>query len=175
MKLNKNKKELKNEQTETLLFDVYEDFLKLKQDSALVSYDQLIASVLFKNNLGFNSKVYEVFYNSHTKAIENKHELVFDSFVITFNINPKFSLNKLVPMLAKTQSSNSHGINLKNANDQIMNQFLVDYNQNINQLIAKNHIVEVLPNIIIFNSLETKTTKLFFDASVVVETKPTQE
>lgn len=162
---NKKLQQLQNDE----YFNVYKDFETTKESEALISFNQITASVLFKNNLGYDSQTYKDFSYLVTEAFKNKHELVFESFVISFNINPKYSTTTLVPILAKAQNSNTLAVSLKSAKDTSLSTFLVDYNQHINSLLAKQLPVEVLPNIIILNSAATNSTKLLFDKSITAK------
>ncbi|MGZ9755785.1 MSC_0623 family F1-like ATPase-associated protein [Mycoplasma sp. 394] len=123
------------------LLEVYNSYNQLVSESKFVSYKQFFASVLLKLNSSFNSKEFENFEEQVKKAFKNKYDLLFQKFVITFNLNPKFSLNKLVPMLAKYESSNNQAISFKTQSFDLV----VNPDENIDELnleIAKYQKVD---------------------------------
>nr|WP_318033794.1 DUF2714 domain-containing protein [Mycoplasmopsis bovis] len=50
-----------------------------------------MAQVLLECNLGFNSKEYVKFSEMFNEALDKKYDIVLANFVISFNVNHKFS------------------------------------------------------------------------------------
>ncbi|QSF13619.1 DUF2714 domain-containing protein [Mycoplasma sp. Mirounga ES2805-ORL] len=164
MKKNKNTKLDK-----TNLFDVYKHYKEIKEDPFFISFDKLTASVLIKSQLGFDSKVFNDFEKQIQKAINNKYEILFRNFVISFNVNLKFSADILVPIVTSKLSSNSETINFKSSNEISKDNFLSIYNEIIYQLLKQGNYLEVLPNLIVHLSKSTNSLKVSFSEQWVMD------
>nr|WP_307929595.1 DUF2714 domain-containing protein [Mycoplasmopsis bovis] len=81
------------------MFNIYNQFEEAKMSADFVDYNKLMAQVLLDCNLGFNSHEYVKFSSNFDEALSKKFDIVLEKFVITFNVNHKFSLDALVPML----------------------------------------------------------------------------
>ena len=102
-------------------------------------------------------------------AVNKKYDLVYKDFVITYNLNPKFGLNNLVPMLNTYESSNNEAINLKSSSNRMMNKFLTNLNAEINNLLLTKYYVEVIPETILYTSDNTNELKLLFSENVATK------
>ncbi len=148
------------------MFNIYNQFEEAKMSADFVDYNKLMAQVLLDCNLGFNSHEYVKFSSNFDEALSKKFDMVLEKFVITFNVNHKFSLDALVPMLKSSEDSNTEAVNFASSQEPKFNNLLKLYNKLINDLvIANNKYVELFPNIIVFMSKNTNSLKILFDAS----------
>ncbi|ADR25391.1 DUF2714 domain-containing protein [Mycoplasma bovis] len=148
------------------MFNIYNQFEEAKMSADFVDYNKLMAQVLLDCNLGFNSHEYVKFSSNFDEALSKKFDIVLEKFVITFNVNHKFSLDALVPMLKSSEDSNTEAVNFASSQEPKFNNLLKLYNKLINDLvIANNKYVELFPNIIVFRSKNTNSLKILFDAS----------
>ncbi|CBH40541.1 DUF2714 domain-containing protein [Mycoplasmopsis agalactiae] len=147
-----------------LMFNIYNQYEEAKASSAFVDYNKLMAQVLLECNLGFSSDEYVKFGKMFDEAFAKKYDIVLEKFVISFNVNLKFSADALVPVLKANEDSNTEAFNFKSANDEKFNKLLNFYNKLVNDLILADKYVELFPNIIVFRSKNTKSLKVLFDA-----------
>lgn len=148
------------------MFNIYNQFEEAKMSADFVDYNKLMAQVLLDCNLGFNSHEYVKFSSNFDEALSKKFDIVLEKIVITFNVNHKFSLDALVPMLKSSEDSNTEAVNFASSQEPKFNNLLKLYNKLINDLvIANNKYVELFPNIIVFRSKNTNSLKILFDAS----------
>ncbi|WP_412031331.1 MSC_0623 family F1-like ATPase-associated protein [Metamycoplasma buccale] len=167
---NKKQENLENKIT----LDFFSDYDNLVKKENFIAYDKVLASILLKNNSSFDSDLYKEFYNAVTHSIKNKLPIIFNKFSINFDMNLKFSTITRVPKLILSDdvnvvaSESEEGANLKSSTDVMYNKFLATLNDEIITLIAKNYIVEILPNIIMFMSENTESLKLFFAKSLTM-------
>lgn len=148
------------------MFNIYNQFEEAKMSADFVDYNKLMAQVLLDCNLGFNSHEYVKFNLNFDEALSKKFDIVLEKFVITFNVNHKFSIDALVPMLKSSEDSNTEAVNFASSQEPKFNNLLKLYNKLINDLvIANNKYVELFPNIIVFRSKNTNSLKILFDAS----------
>lgn len=159
----------KNKEQEKQLFDAYHAYDDARAQDAFIKYDKLIASVLLKNNISFNSEIYTKFIDKMTMAIKKHYDLLFRDFVITFNVNPRFGADLLIPMIATNESSNNEAINFRESltGDAKFSQFLYDLNNEIVRLLNQKQYIEIYPNIILYVSPNTEHLKLLFSKEVV--------
>ncbi|WP_027334140.1 MSC_0623 family F1-like ATPase-associated protein [Mycoplasma elephantis] len=138
----------------------YENYITLDN---FISYDKLLATSLFKSKVNFESDIYEKFKKNIDLAIYKKWNLVFKDFVISFNIDPKYGNNTLVPVLIKNEQTNSEAINFipEKENDGY-NSFLEILNNELSFLLNNMYIVELIPGLIVFISKNTKNKKVLF-------------
>ena len=168
MNMNNNKSKLSPEQQ--AIVDFYDDYKTIiTNQERFISFDKLIASVLLKDMLGFDSEAYIQFNDMLMMAVNKKYDLVYKDFVITYNLNPKFGLNNLVPMLNTYESSNNEAINLKSSSNRMMNKFLTNLNAEINNLLLTKYYVEVIPETILYTSDNTNELMLLFSENVATK------
>ncbi|WP_430000973.1 MSC_0623 family F1-like ATPase-associated protein, partial [Mycoplasmopsis bovis] len=79
-------------------------------------------------NLGFNSHEYVKFSSNFYEALSKKFDIVLEKFVITFNVNHKFSLDALVTMLKSSEDSNTEAVNFASSQEPKFNNLLKLYN-----------------------------------------------
>ncbi len=159
-------KKNKNENSE--LFNVYAEYEEIITKENFINFTQLITSILFKNNLGFQSQTYLDFLKYLNEGLDKRYDIVYDNFIINFNVNPKFDIEKLVPMLSNFESSNNDAINLKNSiTDESLNKFLNDLNIEISRVLNSHCFVEIIPNVIIYLSENTGQLKLLFNKEII--------
>ncbi|MBN4089647.1 DUF2714 domain-containing protein [Mycoplasma enhydrae] len=159
----------KNKKISQELFDVYAEYKEAKTKENLTTYNQLVTSALFKNNLGFQSELYLRFLDLLNEAMNKKYDIVFEKFVVTFNLNLKFSQTVMVPMISNVESSNTEAVNFKDSTkSDTYNQFLLDLNEEIAKALNAGHYVEIIPEILIYISPNTNEIKLLFSENIVV-------
>ncbi|MBU4690940.1 DUF2714 domain-containing protein [Mycoplasma zalophi] len=164
MKLKINKKEpVQNKKN----IDLFRDYKEIIKSQEFISFEQLSAEILIKMGLGFESNTYKEFVQKYKTALENKWDMLFKNFIISFNINLKFSSDVLSPLLINEEQSAHRTINFMSAEDDTLNNFLTLFNDELTKLIEKNFIVEIFPELAIFKSKETSNLKLLFSEKVV--------
>ncbi|MCU4117254.1 DUF2714 domain-containing protein [Mycoplasma zalophi] len=164
MKLKINKKEpVQNKKN----IDLFKDYKEIIKNEEFISFEQLSAEILIKMGLGFESNIYKEFVEKYKIALENKWDMLFKNFIISFNINLKFSSDVLSPLLINEEQSAHRTINFMSAEDNTLNNFLTLFNDELTKLIEKNFIVEIFPELAIFKSKETSNLKLLFSEKVV--------
>ncbi|AXE60534.1 hypothetical protein DA803_00255 [[Mycoplasma] phocae] len=155
----KNKaQQIKNEE----IFNFYAEYEKLTQSEKFISFDKFYATILLKINENFESELFEKFKRDFQLALTNKYELIFEKFVIGFNIDLKFSVSALIPILTDKESSATLAINFAKADNPTYQEFLNLLNEKLFALIEKGFYVELFPNLVMFLADNTKTLKLFF-------------
>lgn len=147
-------------------FDVYQVYEQAKMSTNFISYDKFMSSLLFNNNLGFESDIYKRFFNEFSSAFLEKKDVIFSKFIITFNVNLKFSSNALVPMIVYNETSNNESIVFSKSNDEQYNNFLTSLNKEIEQNLLQWKCLEIFPNVILFISPQTNTLIIVFDKSI---------
>lgn len=161
-----SKKELKKLKltNELQIFNLNSQYQKLKSSSNFVSFGQLSSSVLLAMGLGLNSEPYQAFIQAINNAVKEKHNLVFNNFIISFALDPKFSNEFLSPLIIKEEPTTSESLNLRiSGKSAQLSSFLQRYNYELFKLLDAKFYVEVIPSIIVYISPETKTYKLFFN------------
>ncbi|WP_029608701.1 MSC_0623 family F1-like ATPase-associated protein [Mycoplasma simbae] len=147
---------------ELRLFDLYQAYeAKIKQPN-FISFEQLNASVLLSMGLGFESVTFTTYKDLLTKGVENKWNLVFKDFVVGFDIISKFSDTILVPIILESEQSASDSVNLANAQSTQLDEFLIKLNSKINELLANNNLIEIIPHSVFYKSEQTDKLKLLF-------------
>ncbi|WP_031488946.1 MSC_0623 family F1-like ATPase-associated protein [Ureaplasma canigenitalium] len=169
MKNNKKKNEMN--QVEENSFDLYQEYNNLKEDENLVSFRQLCATALIKNNLGFDDERYLQFVENVNDALRRRIDLVFDNLVITFKINERYSLMQLAPYVSKTQNPNVPALTLKSKMGTDFDVFYNTLNLEINRLLSSGSLLELVPNTIIYFDFKTNNMVLLFDHSLVSDIK----
>ncbi|MBN4084455.1 MSC_0623 family F1-like ATPase-associated protein [Mycoplasma sp. CSL10166] len=163
----KNKKKITPEQKQ--LFDLYANYKeKIKSDKYL-SNSKIMATILLKNSLGFNSKEYKEFVANLDLAIKNRNDIIFRKFIINFNVNLKFSANVLVPNIVDKESSNDYSLNLTKSAQPNLQKLYDSLNSEIETLLNNGFVLEILPNTAFFIDSASQKLKVFFDKKFVVE------
>ncbi|QJR44182.1 DUF2714 domain-containing protein [Mycoplasma miroungirhinis] len=159
MKFKLKKQQIKEEIN---TFDLYKDYTNIIESDNFITFEQLSATILLKMGLGFNSPIYVEFVEKFKKALTNKWDLLFKNFVITFNINLKFSNDVLIPMITTTEQSSNTTLNFYQDKNEEFNKFLILFNNELTNLLDKNFSVEIFYELAIFKSKETNNLKLLF-------------
>ncbi|UUD37032.1 Protein of uncharacterised function (DUF2714) [Mycoplasmopsis californica] len=146
-------------------FNLYEEAIDSQK---FISYEKFIASVLLESKLGFSSNEYLTFEKTFNEAINKKFDLLFEHFVLHFDVNLRFSSDALVPTIVSNESASVEAINLRSNADQKINLFLQNYNSLLYDLIRAGNYVEILPKIVIYVSENTRAIKILFDKSSVL-------
>ena len=159
---------MRNKEQTTEFFNVFGEYNEIISKPNFIDFNQLMTSILFKNNLGFESKIYLDLLESFNIGIEKKYDFIYENFIITFNINLKYGTKMLVPMIANLESSNNNAINLKpkTENEQV-NKVLIDLNSEINKSLSAGNSVEIMPNVVVYLAESTNQLKLVFNLDVV--------
>ncbi len=161
------KKNKSNLTPTTNYFDVFNTYKEKKASVDLITYEELMASVLFDNKLGFESEVYLDFVKKFTLAFEKKLDIWFENFIINFNLNLKFSTTIMIPILVTKANSTTDAINFRNDQNPVYNNFLISYNQKIKKLLLQNHPVQILPHLILFKSNLNGSLALVFSEKII--------
>ncbi|QJB71548.1 DUF2714 domain-containing protein [Mycoplasma sp. 1654_15] len=144
--------------TKVEIVDLYKNYKNKRQESNFVSYDQLYSYVLLKANQGFNSELYKKYEQSYQNALKNKHNLEFADFVISFNLDPKYSQTLLIPIITSKTTSNNIAVNFASSKDLAEQTFFTNLNQEIVKLLNTQKILEIFPGLLIFKSTETNSS-----------------
>lgn len=145
----------------------YELFEELKTGPNFVSFEKLLSSSLIESKLEIRGAFASELVNKLEQAIFKKQDIVFRSFVITFNLNLRYSLTKLVPIISLKESSNVEAVNLSKSDDEAIANFLNIFNEKINSLLNQKKCLEIVNNMIIFISQETKSLKITFSKELI--------
>ncbi|SYV97580.1 MSC_0623 family F1-like ATPase-associated protein [Mycoplasmopsis edwardii] len=159
----------KNENKEPI-FDLYKNYNNLINENKdkLISFETLMSKPLLVNNLGFSSNEFNIIKNRISEAIDNKYNLIFDEFTITFNLNLKYSQSVMIPMIANELSlSDNYSINFSSSDDYEVHKLLRGLNDEIGNFLHKGYFLEIIPNTILF--YESDSLKLFFSKDLTVK------
>ncbi|MBU4689452.1 MSC_0623 family F1-like ATPase-associated protein [Mycoplasma zalophidermidis] len=154
-------------QNELSLINLYDSYNSLIKDPEFISFEQLNASVLLSKGMGFESPSFTKFNNKLKEAIAKKHDIIFRNFIISFNIDLKFSQNILVPIIKNEISSSVICTNLSSSNDPNLDDYLCSLNDKIDSLLKTKSYIEIMPGTVLFNSTESNTLKLLFGPEVL--------
>ncbi|MEX1816470.1 DUF2714 domain-containing protein [Metamycoplasma hominis] len=153
-------------------FDVFKEYKEHESSQDLITFDEMISTVLFNNNLGFNSPIYLGFISKIDLAFKNKYDILLKDFNITFNLNLKFSQEVLVPIITTKNYSANNAIDLTTSSDIKYQEFLNSYNAEIKKLLALKKSIKIFPHVILFHSeLKNDLVLLFSEKVVAVVTK----
>ncbi|MBU4690543.1 DUF2714 domain-containing protein [Mycoplasma sp. ES3157-GEN-MYC] len=166
-----NKKQVKNLslENELKLINLYETYSSILKNNDFITFEQLNASVLLSLGLGFESPVFIEFMNKINTALDNKQDIIFNNFVINFNIEQKFSPNILVPIIKENTSSTNLCVNLSTANEPNLDKFLNVLNSKINELLLSKCYIEIIPNTALFICNESNSLKLLFSPKILAK------
>lgn len=124
--------------------------------------------MLLECNFGFSLDEYVKFGKMFDEVFVKKYDIVLEKFVISFNVNFKFSVDVLVFVLKVNEDFNIEVFNFKSVNDEKFNKLLNFYNKLVNDLILVDKYVELFFNIIVFRFKNIKLFKVFFDVKSVL-------
>ncbi|WP_427902933.1 MSC_0623 family F1-like ATPase-associated protein [Metamycoplasma alkalescens] len=125
-----------------------QEFENLKNQNNFISFDKLISTILLKSNLDKNKNEEKILFGWIKKACEQKYDLVFDAFVISFNLDANLNNLYMVPTLLKNQSSNFEAIDFSSDSNLFNSNFIMNLNIEIKFLLANGFYVEVIKGII---------------------------
>ncbi|WP_029905599.1 MSC_0623 family F1-like ATPase-associated protein [Mycoplasmopsis opalescens] len=152
------------------LFPLYNQFSayeKIRSNDKFISYDKLISSVLFSSQNGYDSAVLEKFNSAFTIYQNDKIQLIFKSFILGYEINNFYAIDKLVPSINTSEKSQIASINLAINEEEKYNNFLTIYNKYILELINNGLFVEIFHGLIIYVSDQTNNIKVLFSKDYV--------
>ncbi|VEU75722.1 Protein of uncharacterised function (DUF2714) [Mycoplasmopsis maculosa] len=156
------KDNIKNNSDSIEFFDMYSYYEKAKNSNTIINFEKLIATVLFKNKIGFESEAYNLFVSNIIDTKKNREDFIFENFVISFDVQQKFALDALVPSLKANESNYVNAFDLTKSDEKELNEFLKTYNETINEWLLKSWFVEIMPGIIMYISKNTNKYKLLF-------------
>ncbi|MBZ4195668.1 DUF2714 domain-containing protein [Mycoplasma tauri] len=159
------KKSNKLNNGEFQIFNLYKEAIN---SDIFVSYEKVVASSLLESSLGFKSPEYLEFDRMYNEGISKKFDLIFDFFIVHFDVDLKINMQALVPTIKFEESSNVDGINFKSNQPGKLGDFLTKINSRIETLLEKGMYVEIFPNIVVFKSKNTNSLKIVFDSSQVL-------
>ncbi|AJQ45693.1 hypothetical protein JM47_02840 [Ureaplasma diversum] len=147
----------------------YDKYEQLIQQDNFISANALLATSLLDANLAYDSNEAKTFVLNLKKGVENKLDIVFKYFIITWTRNLRYSLKRLIPSLSQKESVNSDALNFVSAkNSASLDSLLNALNNAINQYLIKEHRpVEIVDGIILYVSVETKSLKVAFSENIV--------
>lgn len=125
-----------------------QEFENLKNQNNFISFDKLISTILLKSNFDKNKNEEKILFGWIKKACEQKYDLVFDAFVISFNLDANLNNLYMVPTLLKNQSSNFEAIDFSSDSNLFNSNFIMNLNIEIKFLLANGFYVEVIKGII---------------------------
>ncbi|UUD35107.1 DUF2714 domain-containing protein [Mycoplasmopsis caviae] len=163
-----NKKET-SQVEKTQLFNVYEQYEQIVQNEKFINFEKFYATLLLENNLGFNHDLFKTYMSKIDEAVTKKFNLVFNGFVVSFNLNLKYSKTTLVPTVSFKEDPNTESVNFKDSQDAKYSDFLIGIARKFSQLLNSGFYIELLPNTVFYISHETKTIKLLFSKDLVAE------
>ncbi|MXR08591.1 DUF2714 domain-containing protein [Mesomycoplasma hyorhinis] len=154
-------------QTKIEVVDLYKNYKLKRQTTHFVSYDQLYSYVLLKTHQGFHSELYKKYEQNYKNALANKRNLEFSNFVISFNLDLKYSQKLLVPIVITKGTSNDLAINFVSSSNLQEQTFFNVLNQEIVKLLNAYKTIEIFPGLLLFKgndasgSLKTLFSKDF--------------
>ncbi|WP_434325458.1 DUF2714 domain-containing protein [Mesomycoplasma hyorhinis] len=154
-------------QTKIEVVDLYKNYKLKRQTTHFVSYDQLYSYVLLKTHQGFHSELYKKYEQNYKNALVNKRNLEFSNFVISFNLDLKYSQKLLVPIVITKGTSNDLAINFVSSSNLQEQTFFNVLNQEIVKLLNAYKTIEIFPGLLLFKgndaigSLKTLFSKDF--------------
>ncbi|TPE57265.1 DUF2714 domain-containing protein [[Mycoplasma] falconis] len=162
-----NKKILKDQKAyQDQVFALYFDI----QKQASLDFELLINQTIIKNPLLKVVKEAKEIKSKLDQAIKNKKQIIFDKFNINWNRNDKFSFTDLIPIIDYEIDSNNIALNLKNNQDILINEFLLNLNTLIDEVLFVNQqIIKINNDIYIKVDFETQTVKIFFSPNLINE------
>ncbi|AAP57001.2 DUF2714 domain-containing protein [Mycoplasmoides gallisepticum] len=142
----------------------------LVQHEDFVEFSQLFNTALLQTNTDESSPQAKLFIEKLKQAVANHLQIVFDSFIISWTKNIRFSFTKLIPAVTTVESSQTDGVNLRS--DLTENKHLKLLAERFNllmnhQLFDEHKIVEVVDGIIVYRSKETNQLKVVFSKEII--------
>ncbi|WGI37002.1 MSC_0623 family F1-like ATPase-associated protein [Mesomycoplasma lagogenitalium] len=141
-------------------FDLYKRYEDVRNSNLFIKYDKFMATVLLKSSLGFKSQEILEYAKEFEQALKKKEEIIFQNFVISYNVDPKYGHKFLVPITTDKISSNNQSVNFNKKT-----VFYEKLNFQIQELLNKNCYIELFPGLIIYNFQDFKLPKLLFSKS----------
>ncbi|WP_025755512.1 MSC_0623 family F1-like ATPase-associated protein [Mycoplasmopsis cricetuli] len=169
--IKKNKNQIKKYEIMFPLFDLFKEFNELKNLDYFISYDQLMSSVLFKTSLSFNSDIYLKYLSTYSLALEKKYQMIYKTFIISFGIDSRIGNKFLIPIVQNSKNDSIDFVIFTSSSNLNENYFYECLNNEINALLQKSKIIEILPSILIYYSKNSKTLKISIDKNQVSEIK----
>lgn len=164
------KKQNKNVIENVELVDLFEEYKKLSEDSKTISFEKIVATVLFKIKSGFDSPQYKYLIDNINLAKQKKYDIIFRDFVISFGIQSKYGNESLVPIIKLEESNHAEAIDLSNSNDsEEISLFLNTLNDLIGDLLKQSKNIEIMPELMMYISNETNVYKLYFSKSWIAK------
>lgn len=155
-------KKNKQNNLEIQLFDLFRDYDDIIKSDNFISYEKLISTSLLKANTSFKNSKIAYLDQKIAEALAKKHEIIFRNFIISYQLNTRFSLTLLLPTITTTLSSNTRTLNLSASQDIEVNGYLQILNNTIKELLNNRMCIEIFPEIVIFIDNSSNTLKLLF-------------
>ncbi|AWX69392.1 MSC_0623 family F1-like ATPase-associated protein [[Mycoplasma] anseris] len=163
MKCKQNKKEI--QELEAYKKQVFQNWDEIILKPNFVSFEAFNNQFFVMNNLNKEEAEYHKFIKELKANLDAKNDICFTKFVIHFTRDLRFSLTDLVPEVKLVEASNVisfYAYDLKDLRS-IKNRF----QELFYTLINNGFIVEIVPNIAIFQSKEVNKTKLVFGSDLL--------
>lgn len=158
-------KKLEHNQKKTLPNKkIYKDYYEILEKDNFVTFEEILCSSFLENNISLSSVEKTIFQQKIANAYQEKLDMVFQDFIITWNKNLRFSSTKNIPTLVQKESHNVESINFfEDESNSIFNKILKTYNNLLKKLIFdEQRYVEVTEGIVVYISRETTQLKLAF-------------
>ncbi|UVD81658.1 DUF2714 domain-containing protein [Mycoplasma iguanae] len=150
------------------------EYYDLIQKENFISFSQLRGTLALQTNTSYKGNEFRQLSRKIKKAYEKQLDLVFRSFVISWNKNLRFSRDKIIPIISEAETTNVESVNFRKLEDQ--EDYLETYNDIIEHyLLQEKRYIEVTNGIIIYTSRETNTLKIAFSPEVVDLEKESNE
>ncbi|PZW01477.1 MSC_0623 family F1-like ATPase-associated protein [Metamycoplasma auris] len=138
---------------------------EIQNQTNFISFQKLFFTVLLKSNLKTNDKDVLFFLNKIKEAIAKKYDLVFDRFVISFNLVNKFNNLYICPYIANSEATNFESLNLTSNSTLFNSNLIMNLNREINYLLDNDFYVEVIEDLVI---KKNEDIELFYDKKSIL-------
>ncbi|MBN4089662.1 DUF2714 domain-containing protein [Mycoplasma enhydrae] len=125
-------------------------FLDIKSANKFISYQKLFSTLLIKASHGSKNRDLEKISNSLYLALEKRFDVIFDDFIIKYELSEHLNNYFISPTTSNTISTNFESIDLS-ANNKIQDPTLIKLlNSEIKSLLKDGFIVEIMKGIAIW-------------------------
>lgn len=149
------------------LFNQFEYYKSLSEQTNFIAYEKLISSVLFHSQLGYESQAYNNFTRNFKSYIDHKFNIIFDDFVLAYEICPLYDLDKIVPCVISKEQSQVNSIKMTISLFKDENRFLTNLNKILWDLLKSNHCVEIYKGLILYLAPQSRLPKVAFSSDYV--------
>ncbi|WP_406617512.1 MSC_0623 family F1-like ATPase-associated protein [Mycoplasmopsis adleri] len=143
---------------------IYKNFNDALASKNFLPYKTFMNQFLIENNVNIHNGIFAELIKKRDEYLKTCNEIKFRDFVLTFERDPRFSLEELVPAIVSNTNSRLKTLNMVDNESEHINQALINLNNLLDELLIKKGLnVEIVPNIIICFDKENKLYKIFFN------------